>query len=555
MRTDIIELIQLISKEHANEESERKALRELYDEYRIPFYFTALCFFKDEKKAVAAATEAFRRIEASAYRFDEELNAEYWFFDVIYTLCANAADKDKGQATTGIPYIPKELMQAPEVYIKIYSELEAAEIASLAGKKRTEINKILKNKDICDVIKDIAPQHCPDFWENVTENKATGFETYSEKERSKTEKEQRAQKRSVDLKRIVAIVLVVAFACSAITVGILLITKKFGSDIDKNEAHEDITLQFNNSIAVAEMDGAIYYCADNAMYKYDTITKKSIKISDDFPKEILSDGTFIYYRNNDDGYLYRIDSEGNNKTLLCNVPGVAMALYDGKVYFSDGDGIYRVPSGGAEISEAELLLDISTDANLYCVDTAIHSSGNVFFASGIGKGVHHITEFNGAPSIEGIFNEEVYALIIDKDKLYFDCKDVGGKILLYCFNIDEYLTAEKNERFFPKVVSDSEGKNIELVTGAFDVSDGKIFFAGEENDVSVLYMLDEEKKLSKVCEIPPSEANARKKLVISDVHVFGEKVYYFCSDGKAGGDRAFFEYNMNTSETNKIFES
>ena len=236
-----------------------------------------MCFFKDEKKAVAAATEAFRRIEASAYRFDEELNAEYWFFDVIYTLCANAADKDKGHATTGIPYIPKELMQAPEVYIKIYSELEAAEIASLAGKKRTEINKILKNKDICDVIKDIAPQHCPDFWEDVTENKATGFETYSEKERSKTEKEQRAQKRSVDLKRIVAIVLVVAFACSAITVGILLITKKFGSDIDKNEAHEDITLQFNNSIAVAEMDGAIYYCADNAMYKYDKKEHKNFR--------------------------------------------------------------------------------------------------------------------------------------------------------------------------------------------------------------------------------------------------------------------------------------
>ena len=68
-------------------------------------------------------------------------------------------------------------------------------------------------------------------------------------------------------------------------------------------------------------------------------------------------------------------------------------------------------------------------------------------------------------------------------------------------------------------------------------------------------MLDEEKKLSKVTEIPSKEANARKKLVISDVHVFGERIYYFCSDGKAGGDRAFFEYNMNTSETNKIFES
>ena len=49
MRTDIKELIQLISKEHANEEQERRALRELYDEYCIPFYFTALCFFKNEK--------------------------------------------------------------------------------------------------------------------------------------------------------------------------------------------------------------------------------------------------------------------------------------------------------------------------------------------------------------------------------------------------------------------------------------------------------------------------------------------------------------------------
>ena len=555
MRTDIKELIQLISKEHANEEQERRALRELYDEYCIPFYFTALCFFKNEKKAIEAATEAFRRIESSAYRFEEELKAEYWFFDVIYTLCANAAEIEKGQDAASIPNIPKELAQAPEVYIKIYSELGVAEIASLTGKKRAEINKILKNKDVYDNIKGIAPQYCPDYWEEITDQDVTGFEEYSEVERIKTVKEKRTQKRSVNFKRIVAIVLVVAFVCSAITVGILLITKKFGSDIDKNEANEDITLQFNNSIAVAEMDGAIYYCAENAMYKFDTATKKSVKISDDFPKEILSDGIFIYYRNNKDGYLYRIDGDGKNKISLCNVPGAAMALHNGKVYFSNGDGIYCVPSGGADFSEAELLLDISTDANLYCVDTAVHSSGNVFFASGIGHGVHHITEFNGEPSVDGFFNEEVYTLIIDGDKLFFDCKDATGKILLYCFNIEDYLNAEKNKKIFPKVVSDSEGKNIELVTGAFDVSEGKIYFVGEENDVSVLYMLDEEKKLSKVTEIPSNEANARKKLVISDVHVFGERIYYFCSDGKAGGDRAFFEYNMNTSETNKIFES
>jgi len=533
-----MELVYLIAKEHANGEVERKALKELYEMYKAPFYFVAFGMLQNDKKAKLAAAEAFKRIQESAYRFDESLNAQYWFFDVLYTLCANASGTIDSSA---------------ECYIKICTELTASEIASITGKKNSEEKKILANEENIKRAEENLLQGATEYWEYVAGNESTGFEEISEKERNKTEKEKTIQKRIFNFKRTIAIVLVVVVACAAVTIGAILITKKFGSDVDKNAVHEDIVLQFNNSIAAAELNGDVYYCGEDAIYKYDTASKKSSKISDDFAKEILSDGTYIYYRNNADGHMYRIDADGSNKTSLCDKPGVAMSIYKGEVYFSSGEGIYKIPVSGAEFSQAELLLDISNDDNLYCVDMEVHSSGKVFFAAGIGKGVHCITDFKGTPSLEGIFADEVYTLKSDGDKLYFDCKEASGKILLYCFDIKEYNNSENTQRVLPTVITDASGKNIELVTGSFEVNNGKIYFAGEENGVSAIYVLGEDKNPIKVTEIPKNEANARKKLVISDLHIFEGSIYYFCSDGKAGGDRAFFEYNMNSNTTNRIF--
>ena len=546
---NINELVYLIAKEYANGEVEKKALFDLYEMYRVPFYFVALSLLQNNKKAELAAAEAFKRIEASAYRFEETLNAQYWFFDVLYTLCANAAETTSIQSGD----LWRGKLLPAECYIKLYSELTWSEISSLTGAKNSEAKKALAKEENTAQVKETAGQSCPDYWESVISGKNTDFEEISEKERNKTEKEKTVQKRIFNFKRTIAIVLVVAVVCVALTVGGILINKKFGSDIDKNEVHEDIVLQFNNSIAATELNGNIYYCDGNAMYKYDANTKKSSKISDDFAKEILSDGAYIYYRNNADGRMYRIDGDGKNKTSLCDKPGVAMSIHENEIYFSSGEGIYKIPVTGAEISQAEQLLDISNDDNLYCVDMEVHNSDKVFFAAGIGKGVHCITDFKGTPSLEGIFADEVYTLKMDGDKLYFDCKEASGKILLYCFDINEYNNNQNTQRVLPSVITDSEGKNIELVTGAFEVNNGKIYFVGEENDVSAIYMLGEDKKVVKVTEIPPNEATARKKLVISDLHIFGDSIYYFCSDGKAGGDRAFFEHNMNSNKTNRIY--
>lgn len=547
------EIIQAIARETANGDAENASLKVLYDEYRISFYFTALSFLRNEKKAQNAAAEAFRRLRDTSYRFDETLNAEYWFFDVLYTLCANAGGTLALKQTKSIPNVPKDLVHEPEAYIKMYSDLEAGDIASLADKKRSEVKRILKNDEKWDVVKNIAPQYCPDYWDVIIGSEPTGFEEYSEKERIKTEEEEIHQKRAGSAKRIIAIVLVVTFICSAIMTAVVLFTKKFGSDRDKNEANEEIVLQFNNSIAVTEMNGELFYCQDGCLWKYSTKSGEKRKISEDYPKELLSDGTYVYYRNNSDGYMYRVDSEGGNRLLLCDTPGAAMALHDGKIYFSTGDCIYSIPSSGAKISEAELLLDISSDSNLYCVDTEVDENGNVFFAGGIGKGIHFITEFNGEPSLDGIFADEVYALKLDNGFIYFDYKEANGNIFLYKFDIEKYLNAKQGERVMPQVVYDKDDKKAGLATGAFDVSGGDIYFAGEDKDVSALYCIDKAGNRKKITEIPTSETQIKKKLVISDVHVFGEKVYYFCSDGKSGGDRAFFEFDMNTNSTNKIF--
>lgn len=553
MEKDLNKLIHLVSKEFANAELEKKALKELYEIYRIPFYLTALSIMKDEAAAKAVAAEAFKRIEASSYRFEEELNAQYWFFDVLYTLCINAdktVDKDKA-----MPNIPENLMQSPEFFIKIYTELDVAEISVLTGKKKSLVKQNTEKLEQEQAIKAIADQYCPDYWDTVKSSAPTGFGELSEKEKTKSLAEKRSQGRIMGVKRSIAIILVITLVVSAVAIGVLLVTKKFGSDKDKNEVNEEIVLQFNNTIAVTELNGDIYYSSEKAIYKYTPNTGARIKISDDNPKELLSDGNFIYYRNNTDGYMYRVNADGSGKLKLCDRPGAAMTLHENMLYFSTGDGIYRIPSSGADISEAELLLDISQDANLYCVDTAVHSSGNVFFASGIGKGVHNITDYKGTPSVEGVFIEEVYTIIIDGDKLYFDSKEASGKIVLYSFDIAAYIEGSGENRILPKAVSDAEGKNIELSTGAFMVKDEKIYFATEDNNVSVIYMLDEGRNLRRVTEIPSSEANVKRLLSISDIHVYGENVYYFCSDGKAGGDRAFFEYNMNTNMTTKIFES
>ena len=74
----------------------------------------------------------------------------------------------------------------------------------------------MKNEDSWEVIKNIAPQYCPDYWDIIVGEKETGYENFSEKERIRTEAQNIKKRYTMGTKRILAIVLIVTFVCSAI---------------------------------------------------------------------------------------------------------------------------------------------------------------------------------------------------------------------------------------------------------------------------------------------------------------------------------------------------
>lgn len=172
----------------------------------------------------------------------------------------------------------------------------------------------------------------------------------------------------------------------------------------------------------------------------------------------------------------------------------------------------------------------------------------------MGKGIHHITDYKGEPSVDGIFTEEAYTLQIDGSQLYFDYKEASGEIILYSFDLEAYLSGTGEGRVLPKVVSNADGINITLSTGAFYVKDGCIYYAGVSEGKSALIMLDEARQESVLLTVPSGSLSAGK-LSVTDIYISDEWAYCFASDGKANGKRIFFAGALNKDESVTIYES
>lgn len=548
---DLKEILHRVAKE------EQDAIKELYSGYGKAFYHTAFAVLNDEKEATFAATEAFRRIINNAYRFDEALNAEYWLFDVLYNILINSilsknitgkrSDENEKKYIEGIH---EEAVVAVAKAIDYFSDLNANEIAAILRVRKSAISTAIKENSQADSGCVFDESDCPDYCESIASGEETGYENFSEKERVLTQKGEKKQRNSRFNKRLVSILLVIVFICIVIIGIVKLAGGNYGSDVNHNLLGEDILTQTNNKMPCTQVGSYVYFCGeDNKLYRRDIYGDKNECISNDCPQELTNDGEYVYYRNLKDGCMYRIDLNGKNKTKLCDVLGTTMTLYNDRLYFSATGGIYSIPSSGGKFEEAELVLDTSTDDNLYCVDMGVDSSGNIFFASGIGKGVHQITEYNSKPTVSGIFTEEVYNICIDNDILYFDCKDITGKILLYSFDIKAHLNNDSGKRILPSVVSNSKGENIYLSTGAFYVFEGEIYFATKKGQENILCKLDENRNQIEVTGIPSDNGN----LEITEILVSKDAVYCFCSDGKKKGERVFFLYNRENGKNVTIF--
>lgn len=543
---------------HSIAKDDENALKEIYDKYKVPFYFIALSVTKNDGAALSIAAEAFKRLRREAYRFEDELNAEYWLCDILYTLCYNKmAYRSTVSDHTAKIFLPDLLKQEPEVFIKAYTGLGKGEISALTEKKKSVVSSIIDAQTAnMESIKSTAQAQCPEYWEAVHSEIPTGAEELPHDIKNRPETQVRKEKRAYGYKKILLIVILVAVIAGSVYVVINLIRKNYSADQDTDGLGEAVQVQFNNRMAMTELGGNIYFRgANNAFYKKNMAGGNIEKISDDYPKELLNDGEYVYYRNNHDGFMYRINPDGSGRTQLCNVPGAAMTLYKGELYFSTAGGIYRIPASGDTIENAKLVLDTSHDANLFCVDMDLDAQGNVYFSSGVGKGLHHITEYNGEPSVDGIFADEAYTIQIDGDTLYFDYKEMSGKIILYCFDLKAYLSEESGARVLPSLVKTADGKTVELATGAFYAKDGNVYYTGTSEGRSALFKLDSSLNVSELTKTVDGTLNYGAKLYITDLYVTGDWAYCFCSDGKSNGKRIFFAYDLNKDITVNIYES
>lgn len=87
-------------------------------------------------------------------------------------------------------------------------------------------------------------------------------------------------------------------------------------------------------------------------YKSDNDFKDILKLNDDDIETLVYDNGFLYFSNwNDGGKIYKMKTDGSEKTSLNNSYSGLLNIYDGWIYYNNYDDnykIYRVKTDGSE---------------------------------------------------------------------------------------------------------------------------------------------------------------------------------------------------------------
>lgn len=571
--------------------------REFYDKTKVEAYMFALSIVKDRVLARDIAVEAYKRIYSLAYKFDTDLNAEYWLLDIVKNLSVNSlkhsdlrkmADANRSDTLTRL--LSDLIFNTAEdrakfVVLRTVSGLKKSEISRLlwykGGSASAEYSRGLKelvnmdednrsSKDITEELKEDMTSCTPDMWGLVVKEEDTKVSFVSHAELNiddeevefTEENEELIQiKRAADRKKrkikIFAAVIVVILLCAVIASIIVAVVSSgdgpnSAPDDKKPDQVFDIILpQQGTSIAMAELDGVLYfqnYADGEKLYKADFSTGKAVltKISDDIPKDIVvsdSVGKYVIYRTIKGIYRYS-PADGATELLYKNVG--AMCVNADTLYFNvSGEGILSMEiSKGAESCKTVWAEPIKANEfnNPTRYDIEADVDSKIYFSAG--------PMANGVFSVFEKLNESTGEVEIYTDNISFtgDQKFAAGNhIYDMCF-VDGCLyfdLAHDGINGLYKVDTKSENKathfeNVYLSSAAIDVRDGYIYYAGYVEDPEV--NKDAERGLFRVSveggtpEMLGSQNDT--SLHISDIFVSKGKIYvYSCTPDENGAKK------------------
>ncbi|MBQ8165144.1 MAG: DUF5050 domain-containing protein [Clostridia bacterium] len=568
---------------------EQQDYREFYDKTKVETYMFALSLVKDRVLARDIAVEAYKRVYSLAYKFDTDLNAEYWILDIVKNLCINSlkheelrkvADSNRIDNLTRL--LSDLILQTAEdrakfIVLRTVSGLNKSEIAKLlwyqGGSASAEYRRGIKelvaldpaersNDSVKENLTEDMKSCTPDMWGLVIKDEATRVSFVSHEELeidddeiafSEDKEELKKIKRAADRKRrkikILTVVIAIILLCGVIAgvIAAVVAYNKEQNTVSKLPQSNtiDITMpQFRTKMAMAELDGVLYYSNYNdegKLYKADFSSGNSVvsKISDDIPKEIVaynSDSKYIIYRNYTDGKIYRYSPSDGQTVRLCEISGAALCLKDDKLYFSTSTGISSISVSGDMSSYKEVFI-VSDLSNPFRYDIEVNASENVYFSSGAEAGLFILKEYKDESTGEvGIYNEGIYAgniydMHLYGDSIYFDISENNTSVLCKLDISNEYKV--------------SRIENVFLSSAAICISDGYIYYAGYEEDPTVnenaqrgLFRMSVDLGAPEMLV-----AQTDATLFISDLYISDSKIYCYSCTAAAEGIKKLVAYD------------
>lgn len=547
----------------------------LYQKMKVSVYCLALSIVKNKNIARDIAAETFRRVKKDAYKFDTDLNGEYWILDLTYKLSLNALNVPAFQSRLAMQRIDNaslllgELInesksdRAQIVLLRLLSTLKKSDIAKMLNYYKSSCkaeynralaqlkvkNNYLSKSEIINAIKKDSQDACPDYWIYIQNEATDNISELSSEEPELIEREimEVSPKKRVSLRSILWGCAIAICTISLVTIVLYSLFKD-----REEETYDATTVQYSNTTAMVELSNTLYYCGENerdlcAINPSKEAVGKVI-VQDAYPKEIVTDGTYLYYRNQSDGYIYRTTTTGETPIQVSYMPGVSIDVNDNYIYFGSTGGIYRVNLSSTNLSEEEpeLLLDTSADSSLFCIDLDVSDDGQVFFCSGAGKGIHMIYDYEGTNLNKGLFSDEAYSIEYDNGYVYFDFA-MNNTINLYKINLETSRIFTVGRTYSTYETNDApltyEGDAAVLDTGAFQIVDTVTYFAGKDG----IYKVGFEGGKPELVIAKTFDSSITDFLVTDD--------YIFCyySDGKKDSTRHLISYKISDSSPMVIY--
>lgn len=215
---------------------------------------------------------------------------------------------------------------------------------------------------------------------------------------------------------------------------------------------------------------------------------------------VVHDEYFIYYINNSDGKIYKINHDGQNREVLYDSSAERLFLYNDEIYFIKTNivGKLKISNEICSIDKSGNNLKIVLEAddilnfNIYNDIIYYNASSNVNSDGIIPYKIHNLFKYNLNTNEKSIIYEDIscnvmgvgiHQIIIENDKIYFDAF------------VDEYIKMMEYD------IKNNTVRCI-LDNQATIINDNNMFF---------YTVYDKEKNLNKLCKLSINEDIANAK--------------------------------------------